>query len=176
MRLFIAALIPEEVQKELSNKINTLKTEIDGVKWEKQDKLHITLKFLGSVDESQVEEICSLIGQLTPKYSPFKFSLSEIGAFPSLKNPKVLYMGLTPNNKFSKFQNILENTLSEIGFEKENRKFTPHITLGRAKKKINLRRVPIVRRKEFEIVEIGLIKSELRSEGSFYTTITTFRL
>ena len=176
MRLFIAALIPEEIRKQLLNYINSLKSDIDGVKWEKSDKLHITLNFLGDVQESNLDNITNLLSRLVERFSPFKFEISEFGGFPNLNNPKVLYLGLSENREFSKFQKKLDQGLSELGFEKEYRRLIPHITLGRVKKKINMKSSLVITQSSFEIVEIGLIRSKLRPKGSVYTPVKIYKL
>lgn len=176
MRLFIAALIPEQIQRLLSLYIGTLKQAVDGVKWEKPEKLHVTLNFLGDVDQSRVKEISSLLSQNTQNCSPFQLSTTLFGAFPNLRNPKVFYAGLSQNKEMSKFHSLIEDGLSEFGFERESRKFIPHITLGRVKKRVLLQNIPVLQKKEFKITEIGLIKSELRPEGSVYTPIEIFKL
>jgi len=176
VRLFIAALIPEEIRKQLLKYINSLKSDIDGVRWEKSDKLHITLKFLGDVEESNLDNITNLLRRLVEESSPCKFEISEFGGFPNLNNPKVLYMGLSENREFSEFQKKLDQGLSELGFEKESRRFIPHITLGRVKKKINMKSSPVINQSSFEIVDIGLIKSEQRPKGSVYTPVKIYKL
>jgi len=176
LRIFIAALIPEEIRTRLTNYINSLKHNIDGVKWEKSEKLHVTLKFLGDVDESGVDEISSLLGKLVHGYSPFNLSISDFGGFPNLKSPRVLYIGLSRNNELSKFQNELERDLHNLGFNKEDRRFIPHITLARVKKRIHIRETLPVMQSMFDITQIGLMKSELRAEGSVYTPLKLFKL
>ncbi len=176
MRLFIAALIPEEIRKQLLNYINSLKSDIDGVKWEKSDKLHITLNFLGDIQESNLDNITNLLSRLVERFSPFKFEISEFGGFPNLNNPKVLYLGLSGNREFSKFQKKLDQGLSELGFEKEYHRLIPHITLGRIKKKINMKSSLVITQSSFEIVEIGLIRSKLRPKGSVYTPVKIYKL
>ncbi|GJM16543.1 MAG: RNA 2',3'-cyclic phosphodiesterase [Thermodesulfobacteriota bacterium] len=176
MRLFIGALIPEEIRKQLLNYINSLKSHIDGVKWEKSDKLHITLKFLGDVEDSNLDNITNLLKRLVEESSSFKFRIAEFGGFPNLNNPKVLYMGLSENREFLKFQKKLDQGLCELGFEKEHRRFIPHITLGRVKKKINIMSSQATTHSSFEIVDIGLICSELRPKGSVYTPVKTYKL
>jgi len=176
MRLFIAALIPEEIRKQLTNYINSLKYDIDGVKWEKSEKLHITLKFLGDVDKSKVDDITNLLGNLASGFSPFKVQISEFGGIPHLRSPRILYVGISNNKLLSRFHNELEQNLSGFGFEKENRKFTPHVTIGRVKKKIHIKETPPITQKSFQITQIGLMKSELRPNGSVYTPIKLFHL
>jgi len=176
LRIFIAALIPEEIRTRLTNYINSLKHNIDRVKWEKSEKLHVTLKFLGDVDESGVGEISNLLGKLAHGYSPFNLSISDFGGFPNLKSPRVLYIGLSRNNELSKFQNELERDLHNLGFNKEDRRFIPHITLARVKKRIHIRETLPITQSMFDITQIGLMKSELGAEGSVYTPLKSFKL
>lgn len=176
MRLFIAALIPEEIQRQMFLYIGTLKQAVDGVKWERPEKLHVTLKFLGNVDEARIKDISSLLSRNTQNCSPFQLTTTLLGAFPNLRNPKVLYAGLSQNKELAKFQSVIEGGLSQLGFENDNHKFIPHITLGRVKKRIILQNIPILKKKEFVITEIGLIRSQLRPEGSVYTPVELFKL
>ena len=176
MRIFIATLIPEDIRTLLTNYIKSLKHNIDGVKWEKAEKLHVTLKFLGDVDEASVEEISHLLGKLVHGYSPFNINISDFGGFPNLKNPKVLYVGLSHNSELSQFQNELENDLHSLGFENENRRFIPHISIARVKKGINIIETVPITPSIFDITQIGLIKSELKPEGSVYTPVKLFKL
>lgn len=176
MRLFIAALIPEGIRTQLTNYINFLKRNIDGVKWEKFEKLHVTLKFLGDIDESRVNEISNLLEKLVHNYSPFNTSILDFGGFPDLKHPGVLYVGLSRNSGLSKLQNELEQELSGLGFKEENRRFIPHITVGRVKKRIHIKETLPITQSIFDITQIGLIKSELRPEGSVYTPLKLFKL
>jgi 2'-5' RNA ligase len=176
MRLFIAALLPEEIRKQLTNYIDSLKHNIEGVKWEKSEKLHVTLKFLGDVEESMLDDIANLIQERASEYSPFSFNLTELGGFPNLKKPRILYIGLSNNTQLAKLAYELEEQLAGLGFEKENRKFVPHITLGRVKKKINIEDRPHIVQSSFQINQIGLIKSELRPSGSVYTPVKIVEL
>jgi len=176
LRLFIAALIPEDIRTLLTNYINFLKHNIDGVKWEKFEKLHVTLKFLGDIDESRVNEISNLLEKLVHNYSPFNMSILDFGGFPDLKHPRVIYVGLSCNSGLSKFQNELEQELSGLGFKEENRRFIPHITVGRVKKRIHIKETLPITQSIFDITQIGIIKSELRPEGSVYTPLKLFKL
>jgi 2'-5' RNA ligase len=94
MRLFIAALLPEEIREQLTNYVDSFKNSLDGVKWEKSEKLHVTLKFLGDVEEPKLDDISNSLGKLVSQYSPFSLNLTELGGFPNLKKPRILYHGL----------------------------------------------------------------------------------
>lgn len=176
MRLFVAALLPEDIRIQLSRFIQSLEPNFEGVRWEKPEKLHVTLKFLGDVDDGRVMDISSMIEKLVQDYSPFKMHLDDFGGFPRLKNPRVLYVGLSQNKELSQFQKELDLSLCDFGFEKEARKFMPHVTIGRVKKKINVQKAPDLVKTSFEINQVGIIKSELRPKGSVYTPLKLFDL
>lgn len=176
MRLFIAAILPENIRYQLSNYISSLRDDIDGVKWEKLEKLHITLKFLGDVEDEKVGKISTLLEHLVIKYHPFKINLSAFGGFPRLKNPRVLFVGLSENDEFANFYRELDQGLSEVGFDREVRKFLPHVTIGRVKKRISVKDSPGITKTPFEITQVGIIKSELKPQGSVYTPLKIFNL
>lgn len=177
MRLFIAALIPEEIKRLISEYIKGLRPNIDGVKWEKSDKLHVTLKFLGEVDDSKLAQISSSLDSLYRKHPPFKMNITRLGGFPGLRNPRVLFMGLSENEELSELHTEIQEQLGALGFERDGRKFIPHVTIGRVKKKFAIKdTLPLPEKAAFEIRNIGLIKSELNKEGSVYTPVRLFDL
>ena len=177
MRLFAAALLPEEVRMRLGEYIKAVRPLCEGVKWEHIDKLHVTLKFLGNVENGKAPEIGTIIGSLSGLYTPFETAISGAGGFPDLRNPRVLYVGLSENPGLSSLQIAIEDALEPLGFEREKRGFIPHVTIGRVKSRLGLKEpLPEPEPYEFVIDEIGLIKSETRRDGSVYTPINIFRL
>ena len=177
MRLFVAALLPEDVKKRIGEYIETIRPHFEGVRWEKAEKLHLTLKFLGSVEDTKAPGIGSIIGNLSQLYAPFETALTSAGGFPDLKHARVLYVGLSGNPGLSSLKTNIEETLEPLGFEKEKRPFTPHVTIGRVKNRMRVREsFPEPELYEFRIDEVGLIKSDTRREGSVYTPLYIFRL
>ena len=175
--MFVAALLPEEI-KELGNEyLGALKPLCDGVKWEKREKLHVTLKFLGDVDELQAGRVTSAVGKLLPGFSPFEMNIAKLGGFPNLGNPRILYIGLSENEELRALHEQMEQELGSLGFVNERRRFIPHITVGRIKSRLRLKKpLPIPERASFEINKIGVMQSELRKEGSVYTPLSLFTL
>jgi 2'-5' RNA ligase len=177
LRLFVAALLPEEVRMRLGEYINKVRPLCEGVRWEHIDKLHVTLKFLGNVEDGKAPEIGSIIGSLSRLYNPFDTAISGAGGFPDLRNPRVLYVGLSGNPGLSSLQAGIEEALEPLGFEREKRIFIPHVTIGRVKSRLRIKEpLPEPEPYEFAIDEIGLIKSETRRDGSVYTPLHIFRL
>jgi len=177
LRLFIAALLPEDIKRRISDYINGLKPDIEGVKWEKPDKLHVTLKFLGEVDDTKLAQINNTLESLYRKQSPFKMSITRFGGFPGLRSPRVLFVGLSENEELSKLHAEIQEQLSALGFQTDSRKFIPHVTIGRVKKKFGIKdTLPLPEKTAFEIRKIGVIKSELNKGGSVYTPVELFDL
>ncbi|MEM7007547.1 MAG: RNA 2',3'-cyclic phosphodiesterase [Thermodesulfobacteriota bacterium] len=176
MRIFIAALLPESIRDQITSHINSIKADIKGVKWEKPEKLHLTLNFLGKIQEGKLEQITTMLDNLIDDHDPFQLHLTNFGAFPNLRNPRVLYIGLSENKHLSIFHSKLTKELSELGFEIEERKFTPHITIGRVKNKIRIDSCKDIIQTHFELNRITAIESELNPKGSIYTPLKTFNL
>jgi 2'-5' RNA ligase len=177
LRLFIAALLPEDIKRRISDYINRLKPDIEGVKWEKPDKLHVTLKFLGEVDDSKLAQISNTLDSLYHKQSPFKMNITRFGGFPGLRSPRVLFVGLSENEELSKLHAEIQEQLGTLGFQRDERRFIPHVTIGRVKKKFSIRdALPLPEKTAFEIRKIGVIKSELNKTGSVYTPVELFDL
>ena len=177
MRVFIAAIIPDEIQIEIDRYLKEIRPNWEGVKWEKYNKLHVTLKFLGEVEESSVEKIKSVLGELVLPCSSFEMTIVRFGGFPYLKNPRVLFIGLSENPELLKLHGEIEERLEVLGFKKENRRFVPHVTVGRIKGRSKSRGTfPAPNNTHFFISQISVMKSELKPEGSKYTPLSVFRL
>lgn len=177
MRIFIAGLLPDEIRLQVGEYIDGLKPCIDGVKWEKYEKLHVTLKFLGETGDSAAAEISDKLETLCFKYSPFNMNITRFGGFPNLEKPRVLFVGLSPNDGLSLLKSEIESELEALGFKAENRRFIPHITVGRVKSKLSIKKpIAFPEKTAFDISHVGLIKSELNNKGSVYTPLKIFNL
>jgi 2'-5' RNA ligase len=177
LRVFIAAHIPEEIKEEINEYLTEMKPHWEGVKWESQDKLHVTLKFLGEIEESIVGKIQDILEELLLIYSPFEMTISTFGGFPNLKNPRVLFIGLSENHGLIRLQSEIEERLEALGFKKERRIFTPHITVGRIKGRARSKgALHFPNNTPFLITQIAVMRSELSPHGSKYTPLSVFRL
>jgi 2'-5' RNA ligase len=146
------------------------------VKWVAKENLHITLKFLGETDKRN--EIEKKIEEIKDRFYPFDVHLKDIGAFPSPKRAKILWVGVKDgmDNLIELFRAI-DNKTAELGFEKETRKFTPHITFARVKKgKYSLPENIEFSFAPFPVNEITLFKSTLTPKGAVYETLSTIPL
>ncbi|HDM36794.1 MAG TPA: RNA 2',3'-cyclic phosphodiesterase [Candidatus Syntrophoarchaeum butanivorans] len=181
IRAFIAVDIPETTR----SKISALQREmyIEGVKLVDPSLIHVTLKFLGDTPVKKIEDVIRVLE--TIDVSSFKVNVRGMGAFPDLTNPRVVWIGLEPASEFMRIHEKLENTLSSLGFSRERRSFTPHLTIARVKRAGKNERSLIAEfvRKNAEIdldrilvSEIKLKKSILRPEGPIYTDIFVKKL
>jgi 2'-5' RNA ligase len=151
------------------------------LKWESPEKLHLTLKFLGDVDTDLIEEIDGNIRNALEKFECVSSYFNKFGVFKKFKKPRVLWLGIKRSDQLESLHELIDNSMSAVGFERENRRFTPHLTLLRIKKDIEPKLLknfldynlePIL----FESCQVSLIKSELKPEGSSYTLLRKFKL
>lgn len=181
MRLFIAVEIPESVREKLTSFQGKIGNETAMIKWVETENIHLTLKFLGDVDESRVDSIKESLKSV--KLEPFECSVKGFGVFPNEDYIKVMWAGIGPEIPFRKLHEQIDKVLEPFGFEKDSR-FHPHVTIGRVRfvkdKKglidaINaLKDVEIGH--EFKIENFKLKKSTLTPEGPVYEDVAMFNL
>jgi 2'-5' RNA ligase len=159
-----------------------LKATQADVKWELQDKFHITVKFLGDVEQSNIESLSMALADMVKQFPAFEITYDSLGAFPNLHNPRVIWIGAKSNQVVFDLQSGVERVCTDFGFPKEERAFYPHITLGRVKGTRNLARLTdAIKTITFEPMqsrcsELLLMKSDLRPSGSIYTILKSFPL
>ena len=135
MRLFIATPLSRQVESELANIIYQLKNVAGNVKWVKPENIHLTIKFLGETDESLVNPLSQLIDETSRETKISKYTISKLGGFPNLIRPRALWAGLDGDrSELERLASLVDERVHELGYEKETRKFRPHLTLGRFKK------------------------------------------
>lgn len=177
MRTFIAVEIPKDIQKAIGDYVDSIMGSFKDIKWVSPGNLHLTIKFLGEVKESDLKNLNDCVEKAASDFSPFIMALSNIGFFPSSKNTKVIWIGADggADNLLDLFQE-LENFLENLGFDREARAFSPHLTIGRVKKKkkhnypvnINPEELPEFEPVKFYVKSIAIIKSTLTPQGPIY--------
>lgn len=133
MRLFIALSLPAAERERLYTAALPLREAALPVRWVDPDSLHLTLKFLGEVRPEHVDEVREALLEVTAKQSPFSVPLGGFGALPTLRRPRIVWARAEPVPELRFLKHDLEWGLAELGFEREDRAFHPHITLGRAR-------------------------------------------
>ena len=174
-RVFIAINLPEEIKKELSS-LQRKWSELPA-RWVKPENLHITLAFLGYLSDEEVAKVCEITNEVAKKHSPFSIKLVKISYGPPKKSPPRMVWAIGEKSKpLTDLKNDLENELSgRVGFQPENRTFTPHITLARIRKwdfrGIDPEERPQVNEDislSFEVSSIEVMESFLKRGGSEY--------
>ena len=187
MRTFIAINLEPELKETLSQFIEELK-RLDparkSVRWVNQQAMHLTLKFLGEIDESQTAQIKKALEQISEGSRAFTMKISGTGYFPPDKRkPRVLWVGIEEEESLKILQSRLEEEMEKLGFPKENRKFHPHLTLGRVKIPSNLREIMLCLEQhgsrkfgEMEVRKVTFFKSVLKPTGAEYSVLSEFEL
>lgn len=178
MRTFLAIEIPKHIRKKINTFIQEEKEKNLPIKWVKFDNLHITLKFLGEIDEKKKQEMTPAIQEVAKQYTSFNMSLEGVGCFPSPRNPRVLWIGAKEGSEhLCTIAQVLEEKLVQFGF-KEEKRFHPHLTIGRIKKfcKVDTLLEKDIKTEFFSINSITLFKSTLKPEGPIYEELTRFHV
>lgn len=183
IRTFIAIPTPDNVRQVLSDIQAELKTSRAEVKWELQEKLHITLRFLGNVDDRQLPQLMDECSKSICNFPSFSLIYGGLGCFPDIRNPRIVWAGShNDDGTLFKMRKEIDDIVAGYGFERENRSFHPHITLARIKGKQNIPNlIKMLQSITFEphpviIDEVHFMKSELRPTGSIYTRMHTIVL
>lgn len=172
MRAFLAIEIPEDLKRYLRRASDHMAGRVKGIRWVREEGMHVTLRFLGEIDGETSGRIREGISFIGASYSPFTACIGSIDAFPGRKRARVVVVGLEEGAETIKsiFADV-ERGLSDLGIEPEGRGYTPHITLGRARTPAPLldKDIEALERKRFPVDRVILFESTLTREGAIYT-------
>jgi 2'-5' RNA ligase len=177
LRTFIAANILRT--RELASLLDRLQGLGDQFRPVAADHFHVTLKFLGDTAESQIDPISTVMKRVVESRPAFHLTLSGLGAFPNARRPSVVWIGFEPAEPLCQIAGDLEQGLSDLGVQPEDRPFTPHLTLLRIKTRppeALFRLLAEESETEFGLVKISrvhLFQSELTRAGAKYTQLAT---
>jgi RNA 2',3'-cyclic 3'-phosphodiesterase len=183
MRAFVALELPDHAREFLNEMITVLKQTRADVRWSRSSSVHITLKFLGDIDVSQVPDI---VRELTPVFAGqarFVIAISGLGVFPNLRQPRVVWAGLNDNSgHLRKMAGLVDSAFYTLGFKTESRPYSPHLTLGRTRSdegKESL--IELIKNMEckgpgFEVQTAKLFQSVLGPAGPKYSPISIFNI
>jgi len=180
MRTFIGIDLPDDIKENLKEVVDRLK-KIREAKPVKIENLHITLKFLGEVEEKDIENIKEKLKNCAENFEIFDVEIKGIGVFPSEKRVRVLWIGAEDEGYLKKLNNKIEEALTKFGFEKE-KDFVGHITVARFKSVPNLNFIKEISEKykeflfgKFKVDRFNLYESKLTPEGPIYKVIAKFQ-
>lgn len=177
IRSFIAIEIPGRVRSEITRLMNKFAQEDRSVRWVKYDNLHITLLFLGDVTEAFLKKAENEIAQIAKQQKSFEISLYNIGAFPNPGSPRIIWIGVKDGNKeIIDLESKIETAFTNIGHKPEERKFHPHLTIGRVKFRFNNPKIFETNYKSdiFPVKSVILFKSTLKLDGPVYEKLNEF--
>ncbi len=184
VRTFIAIKLPEPVLTE----IDRLKAELgrqpasSAARWVATPSIHLTLKFLGEIGASRLQDVFDAVDLACAERTPFELTLGDLGCFPNARRPRVVWVGVQePTGRLLALQRAIENELAKAGFPRERRAFKPHLTLARIRKTASraeaslfgqiIAQAKLKNRPVFCVRAIHVIKSDLRPTGPIYTSL-----
>ncbi|MCB0213733.1 MAG: RNA 2',3'-cyclic phosphodiesterase [Anaerolineae bacterium] len=191
IRTFIAIELPDEARRVVTNLQNRLKglAPPHTVRWTAVQNIHLTLHFLGDTDATHIEKISQALQSSIAASQPFKLTLGGLGAFPNVRRPRILWIGVQGDTDplVAVHQRLGQALDAAIGFTPEKRPYWPHLTIGRIIQGVPARHLTqlsqtleteqaVGRLVKFEVMHISLIKSELKPTGSIYTPLAQAQL
>ena len=181
MRLFIALNLPDSERDKIYRAAMPLREEGFPVNWLGPEIYHLTLKFLGNVRTELIPGVEGVVDRVAAATGAFPLTISGFGAFPTIRRPRVLWVGVEPTSALRCLKQDLEWSLARHGFEREMRAFHPHVTLGRASEHegagafrgLDQMAAKLMHRGAFHTDTVDLMRSQLSRAGSTYTVLRT---
>ena len=181
MRLFLAINFPAAVRREITTVTTPLRDCAPELGWTAEDRLHLTLKFLGEQAESRVGALAEALAKTAVQHREMVMTVGAIGAFPNFRRARVVWMGVSQDPRLELLHHDIEVAFDALGCELEGRPFRPHLTLARVREALPVDRMRELWRRakridyttEFIVHSIDLMQSDLSSSGPRYTTLVS---
>lgn len=182
LRAFIAVEIPAEIQQNVYKQTAAFRRGIESlIRWVPAHNMHLTLKFLGDVSPNNVEFLVQMLRNEAALVPAFDIHLAGLGAFPNLRRPRVIYVGIRAPAALDALQRGIEAAARRLGYESEERPFSAHLTLGRLRQNATAVEQQQIRRAlestqvdvfgTARVDSLHLYKSDLNPGGSIYTRL-----
>jgi len=187
VRLFLAINLPASVRRDIRAATALMRDATQdrhAVKWLDDDHLHITLKFLGEQPDASPGPLRDALGAALAPHSAFTLGLGGLGAFPNLRAPRVVWMGVTPEPKLELLQHDVERACASLGYPLDARPFRPHITLGRTRDRVSSADARAIAtaaravrfRTSAPAQSVDVMQSELGASGARHTVLAAITL
>ena len=185
IRSFLAFELPPEIREKIGAVSKELQKTSMPVRWVKVENIHLTMIFLGSVNEDAIDEIKENVQPVVKGFSTIRTMLNGVGVFPHWRKPRVIWVGLNGEiDTLSNLRDQLQAELKMLGLREEKRPFRPHLTIGRFKGRVDrdeelksiLDRYHDITSDLYCLKELILFKSDLRPDGAVYTRMATWPL
>jgi 2'-5' RNA ligase len=183
LRAFIAIEIPESLQEAIYQQTTPLRSAIDStiVRWVPPANIHLTLKFLGDVSDSNLQFLNQMLNVEARQHRPFAIQIGGLGSFPTPKRPRVIWIGAQAPADLESLWRGIEAAATRLGYQAEERSFSPHLTIGRVRQNIStadLQRLRLALESTqigslgtVQVTAVHLFKSDLQPTGSVYTRL-----
>jgi 2'-5' RNA ligase len=184
-RVFCAIELPSQVLDRISEHIARLRVAAPDstASWSRPENVHLTLKFLGEILQNRTGDLAQAAAGAVAGFSPFEILIKDTGSFPKHGTPRVFWIGVDDySGQLAQLQAKLDEECLRLGFEKEARAFNPHLTIARGRKPQGARALANAHKEmgfastKVCVNELSVIRSELSSKGSNYTTISRHAL
>ena len=188
IRAFIAIKLSQEILDHISQVSVDLKKRLEGVsiRWIPTENIHLTLKFLGNVSTANLEMLREILARVVSNHSECDISVGGLGAFPKPQNPRVIWVGMEVPGELGSLKHNIEIETARLGYSREHRPFSPHLTLGRVSRNATSEEVHTISEvlEDFKVGFLGaarvryvhLFRSDLKSTGAVYTSLCSFPL
>lgn len=184
IRSFVAIPIPDNIKKNVQDFIEPLRVHDSSIRWVKPEGIHITLKFLGDVEEERFErEFFPEFTQLLGPFQPITVLIQGVGQFPPHGNPRIFWAGVEKGvQPLVNLAEAVDNFFEPFGFAKEKRKFSAHLTIGRVKQKPSSGFFKTWHKESFPLFgefvadKVVFYRSELTKSGAVYSVLHEFNL
>lgn len=179
-RIFAAIQLSDKARRKIGDYINRLRRGHRNLRvgWEKREKLHLTMKFLGDLDEERLEDLHGAVKKTATQIAPFVVDISGTGVFPNPKNPRILWLGIrNPERNLAGLNRVLETECARAGFAREKRAFKPHLTIGRLRQPYHSTDLVAehlasnIEPVSFAAGTIAVVESKLQPTGSVYSVL-----
>lgn len=188
IRAFIAINLSQEILERIEQMSLELRSRLEGVpvRWVSADNIHLTLKFLGNVSTTNLEMLKEIMGKVVSNHHECDISVGGIGAFPKPHNPRVIWVGMEVPQELVSLQHNIEIETARLGYSREHRPFSAHLTFGRVSRNASSQDVRAIAEildsykvgflGATRITSVYLYRSDLKPDGAVYTPIYTATL
>jgi len=187
LRAFIAIQIPGEVKKQIAGQTAELRRLVGrSVRWVMPENIHLTLKFLGDISSANIDFLSQALKTEVGQFLPFEIRAEGLGAFPNLRRPRVIWIGLNAPPELERLQHHLEAATARLGYVSDDKTFSPHLTIGRIRDQLTQSESQTLRNAlenakvgplgKFSVKSVHLFQSELKPSGPIYTCLSTAAL
>jgi len=183
LRSFTAIRLPAEIQQAIAQSTSGLQRALPKplVRWVPVQNIHLTLKFFGDVSPANLEQLAEALQAEAAGHAAFPVSVGGLGAFPNPRRARILWIGLEAPAGLAALQRGLESAAARMGYEAENRPFSPHLTIGRVGQSVTAADLQKIRSAlegtavgqlgTFQVEAVSIFKSDLQPGGSVYTQL-----